>query len=98
MLEEFRNKKVKLLVGSNSGVAVGDISYIETSIIRMRGIITDYDNEFIKLNNIEMVSANQSNDPGKIMRMKLQPDYVVEKSSVSLVNRKNILTISLIEE
>lgn len=96
MLEEFRNKKVKLLVGSNSGVAIGAGGIIETSIIRMIGIITDYDNELIKLSNVEMISANQSWININFSGHKVE--HVVEKSSVSLVNRKNILTISLVEE
>ncbi|MBP3707326.1 MAG: hypothetical protein J6J36_01795 [Clostridia bacterium] len=66
---------------------------IDTAIIRMLGIITDYDNELIKLSNVEMISANMA-EIGFAGGL----NHRVEKASVSLVNRKNILTISLVEE
>lgn len=96
MLEEFKNKKVKILVGSNSGVAIGAGAVAETAIIRMMGIIIDYDNEYIKLSDVQMISANQSWINMGIAGHKLE--HVVEETSVSLVNRKNILTVSLVEE
>lgn len=95
MLEEFKNKKVKILVGPNSGMTAGGTKII-TSTIRMIGTITDYDNEFIKLSNVEMISADGAWVNVGLGGTKIE--YVVEKTSVSLINRKNILTISLVEE
>lgn len=96
MLEEFRNKKVKILVGSNSGVALGGGPTIDTSIIRMMGVITDYNDEFIKLSNMQMISASMAEITSGFTGGGLK--HIVESSSVSLVNRRNILTIFLVEE
>lgn len=96
MLEEFRNKKVKILVGSNSGVALSGGATIDTAIIRMMGVITDYNDEFIKLSNMQMISASTAEITIGFAGSGVK--HIVESSSVSLVNRKNILTIFLVEE
>lgn len=93
LLGEFRNKDVKMLVGSNSGVAAHAVVGVVSSTIKIIGTITDFDDEFIKVSNVQM-SKDNSNFGGFTRKV----DAQFENFSTVLVNRSDVITISLINE
>ncbi|MBR3325666.1 MAG: hypothetical protein IKG14_06485 [Clostridia bacterium] len=93
LLGEFRNKNVKMLVSSNSGVAAYAIAGAVSSVVSINGTITDFDDEFIKVSNAQ-ISKDKINW-GKMLR-KVDSQY--ENVETILVNRNDIITIALISE
>ncbi len=93
MLEELRNKNVKMLVSSNSGVAAYAIAGAVSSVVSINGTITDFDDEFIKVSNAQ-ISKDKINW-GKMVR-KVDSQY--ENVETILVNRNDVITIALISE
>ena len=93
MLEELRNKKVKMLVSSNSGVAAYAISGSVSGVVNLNGTITDFDDEFIKLTNAQVL-----NDKIKWGTLARKVDLQYENVETILVNRNDVITIALISE
>ena len=93
LLGEFRNKNVKMLVSSNSGVAAYAIAGAVSSVVSINGTITDFDDEFIKVSNAQ-ISKDKINW-GKMLR-KVDSQY--ENVETILVNRNDVITIALINE
>lgn len=93
MLEELKNKNVKMLVSSNSGVAAYAIAGAVSSVVSINGTITDFDDEFIKVTNAQ-ISKDKINW-GKMVR-KVDSQY--ENVETILVNRNDVITIALISE
>lgn len=91
LLENYKNKKVKLLVSSNSGagISTGNLARERTisSTIVIIGKITDFDDEYIELSY------------AKVIRMNLHADSDIigtEDFDSMLINKKSIITISVI--
>ncbi len=93
MLEELRNKNVKMLVSSNSGVAAYAIAGAVSSVVSINGTITDFDDEFIKVSNAQ-ISKDKINW-GKMVR-KVDSQY--ENVETILINRNDVITIALISK
>lgn len=93
MLEELRNKNVKMLVSSNSGVAAYAIAGAVSSVVSINGTITDFDDEFIKVSNAQI-----SKDKINWRKMVRKVDSQYENVETILVNRNDVITIALISE
>jgi len=98
MLEELKNKNVKMLVGSNSGIATAaNASSIPTAILTIIGTIVDYDDKMVKISTAQMSGAI----PGKIcVNWGNLPTYTptLENCKTMYVNINNIITITTIED
>lgn len=93
MLEEFKNKNVKMLVASNSGVAAYAVAGAISTVVNIAGTITDFDDEFIKVQNAQISKDNVN---WGSMARSIKSEF--ENVGTLLVNRKDIITISLINE
>ena len=99
MLEELRDKNVKMLVGSNSGVAIATNSRgcLPTSILTVLGTIVDYKDNMVKISPAQIFGAI----PGNVsINLGSVPTYTpsVENYKTVYVNINNIITIATIEE
>ena len=98
MLEELKNKNVKILVGSNSGIATAAVpSSIPTAILTLIGTIVDYDDKMVKISTAQISGAI----PGNV-KVNFGPLHsytpTVENCKTIYVNINNIITIATIEE
>lgn len=92
MLEKLKNKNVKILMGSNSGMATGilaqSVGFTKTaansSIIIITGILSDFDEEYIEISNAQILYMNVSGD---------QP--MLEKHKSIYVSKKSVISISI---
>ncbi len=91
MLEKLKNKEVKLLVASNSGVSsgitthLGSVQTIATSgMVIVSGILLDFDDEYVEINNAQILYTNVSG-----------AEPIHEKHSSIYVNKKSIISISI---
>lgn len=96
MLEELKNKNVKMLVGSNSGIA--SRTDVATSILTLIGTFKDYDDKMVKLSTVEISGAI----PG-VMDFRFGSGNVLFKATAEnyntiYVNRDSIITIATMEE
>ena len=106
LLEKYKNKKVKLLVSSNSGAGIGAgtgsgvTTESITSTIVAIGEITDYDDELIELSNVKMIRMNLSTDhyeeTGTFSYKRVNP-IGTEDSDTILVNKNKIITYSIMK-
>lgn len=98
MLEELKNKNVKMLVGSNSGISTAtNASSIATSILTIIGTIVDYDDKMVKISTAQMSGAIPGNV--NINWGSLQTyTPTVENFKTVYVNRNNIIAVATIEE
>ena len=94
MLEELKNKKVKLVVSSNSGMSAHGGVIVATSMIIAEGILAEYDSEFVKLKDAQVMRNNVLDNKSGSFNFDVQPR--VESSDVTLINRNNIITISIL--
>lgn len=58
MLEEYIGKTIKIVIGTNSGIGVGTGGVIASGVIVAQGIIEKYDDQFIKLQNVQIIRNN----------------------------------------
>lgn len=90
LLEKYKNKKVKLLVSSNSGAGIssGDrlLEAAITSTIVIIGEITNYDNEYIELSTAKVIRMHLYSNSDAIGN---------EDFDSMLINKKNIIAISI---
>lgn len=91
MLEKLKNKEVKLLVASNSGIGAGITTAggftktIATSgVVIVSGILIDFDDEYIEISNSQMLYMNVNGE---------QP--ILEKHKSIYVNKKSVISISI---
>ena len=98
MLEELKNKNVKMLVGSNSGIATAtNASSLPTAILTIIGTIVDYDDKMIKISTAQISGAipgNVSINWGGLQTY----TPTVENCKTIYVNINSIITIATIEE
>ena len=90
MLDKLKNKQVKLIVGSNSGVGAGITTTgglaktIATSgIVIASGILSDFDEEFVGIINAQLLYMNVAGD-----------NPILEKHNEIYLNKKSIISIS----
>lgn len=93
MYEELRNKRVKMIVGTNSGVSLAGAQSIATSTLTVFGIVLDFDNELIKISEGQISGAI----PGGIGGFGGYKS-TVESFGSMYVNKNNIVTISVLGE
>ena len=90
MLEKYKNKTVKLLIASDSGIStstsVAGNSTI-SSIIQVFGKIVDYDKEFVELETVSMVFYNNTHTSNSFVDS--------EQSGSILISRNRIISICL---
>ena len=91
MLEKIKNKEVKLLVASNSGVGAGisiaggfTKSIATSGIVIISGILSDYDDEYIEISNSQILYMNVNGE---------QPMH--EKHKSIYVNKRSVISISI---
>lgn len=98
MLEKYKNKDVKVLISSNSGVGVSTEAtankVVSTSMIICKGKLNDYDDNFIELTNVQILRNNLVEDFWGMDIMKPR----LEESKSTIISRNNIISISLIDE
>ena len=92
MFEELRNKKVKMIVGTNSGISVDGGPSHATSILTVFGTLVDFDSELIKLSNGQISGAI----PGSWGFGGYKES--VDRFNTIYVSKKNIVTISVLGE
>ena len=93
MYEELRNKRVKMIVGTNSGISVYGAPSIATSTLTVFGIVLDFDNELIKISEGQISGAI----PGGFGVLGGYKSSVESFGSM-YVNKNNIVTISVLGE
>ena len=96
MLEELKNKNVKLVISSNSGVSADGGLIVATSMIVVQGTLAEYDNEFVKLKNVQVMRNNVMNNKTGQFTVNVEPR--IETPEVLLVNRNNIITVASVSE
>lgn len=90
MLEKIKNKEVKLLVASNSGVGAGTSTsagwakLATSGIVIISGILSDYDDEYIEISNSQILYMNVNGE---------QPMH--EKHKSIYVNKRSVISISI---
>ena len=90
MLEKYKDKTVKLLVSSNSGIATSTSiagSTSVSSVIQVFGKLIDFDKEFIELETTSIIYYNNTHPSTSVVDN--------EQSSKTLINKDKIITISL---
>ena len=95
MLEEFKNKTVKLIVRSDAGVSgVGGLM-VTTSMIIVVGTLVEYDNEFVKIKNVQIMRNNVlEHRYGIAYDSDIKPR--IDTYDVTLINKGKIITVSRI--
>lgn len=96
MFEELRNKKVKMIVGTNSGISVGAGAAVAASFLTVFGTFSDYDDQMIKLSDVQVLGAI----PGEISVGFGGAVFQASKEETSIiyVSRANIVAISVLGE
>ncbi len=96
MYEELRNKKVKMIVGTNSGVSVGAGAAVAASFLTIYGTFSNYDGDMVKLTNAQMTGAI----PGEISLSFGGGTYhsSSEECEVLYINKWSIIAISVLGE
>lgn len=96
MYEELRNKRVKMIVGTNSGVSVGNGMAVAASFLTIYGTFADYDNNMVKLTDAQMSGAI----PGGIVQGFGSSPFEPSKDDCNMlyINRWSIITISVLGE
>jgi len=90
MLEKYKDKTVKLLVSSNSGIATSTSiagSTSVSSVIQVFGKLIDFDKDFIELETTSIIYYNNTHPSTSVVDN--------EQSSKTLINKDKIITISL---
>lgn len=90
MLDKYKNKTVKLLVSSDSGVATSTSiagSTTISSVIQVFGKLIDFDKEFIELETSTVIYYNNTHTATSGVDS--------EQSASTLINRNKIISISL---
>ena len=90
MLDKYKNKTVKLLVSSDSGVATSTSiagSTTISSVIQVFGKLIDFDKEFIELETSTVIYYNNTHTATSAVDS--------EQSASTLINRNKIISISL---
>ena len=96
MYEELRNKKVKMIVGTNSGVSVGAGAAVAAGFLTIYGTFSNYDGDMIKLTDAQMNGVI----PGEIVLAFKGVRYQSSKEECDTlyINRWSIITISVLGE
>ena len=90
MLEKYKNKTVKILLSSDSGISTSTSvagNSTVSSMIQVFGKIIDYDKEFVELETVSMVYYNNTHTSNSFVDS--------EQSGSILINRSKILSICL---
>ena len=90
MLEKYKDKTIKLLVSSNSGIATSTSiagSTSVSSVIQVFGKLIDFDKDFIELETTSIIYYNNTHPSTSVVDN--------EQSSKTLINKDKIITISL---
>ena len=90
MLDKYKDKNVKVLVSSESGISTSTSvagSSTVSSLIQVFGKLTGYDKEFIELETVSMVYHNNTHPTNSYVDS--------EQSNSILINRNKIITIGL---
>lgn len=95
MLEEYIGKNVKIISGSNSGVAINGGLSVANGVIVTAGIIEKFDNDFIKLKNAQIMRANVCET---VVSMMPSLEARVESYNEMLISRKSVITIAVIQD
>lgn len=96
MYEELRNKRVKMIVGTNSGVSVGAGAAVAAGFLTIYGTFSNYDGDMIKLTDAQMNGAI----PGEMALAFKGVTYQSSKEECDTlyINRWSIITISVLGE
>lgn len=93
MLEKYKNRNIKILVSSDSGIAAkGELageSY--NGMIVVTGVLNDFDNNYIEIENSKIIYCNLYSTSGKY-----NPEIIQESSTSMLINRNKIISIMLL--
>lgn len=98
MLEELRNKNVKIMVGSNSGIATAVPINPVTSIMTVIGTFIGYDDKMIKISNAEINGVTMKGSARFGFGTPATYESVPEKYQTVYININEIITIATIEE
>ncbi|MBP3502745.1 MAG: hypothetical protein J6K42_04615 [Clostridia bacterium] len=105
LLEKYKNKKVKLLISSDSGTGISDGHLPKessiTSIIVAIGEIIDWDEELIELSNVKMIRMNLFSISGIQHPTSFTAEHEnpigTEEFDTILVNKNKIITYSIMK-
>ncbi len=109
LIDKYKGKKVKTLVSSNSGIGIARAGEhygesMTSSIIVIIGNIKDFDDEYVELDKCQILRTNvHDRTNSSVLGIKDNNEYIpnvklLENFSTSLISKKNIITISLLEE
>ncbi|MBP5678343.1 MAG: hypothetical protein J6X28_00760 [Bacilli bacterium] len=90
MLEKYKDKTVKMLVSSDSGIATSTSiagSTTVSSVIQVFGKLIDFDKEFVELETTSIIYYNNTHPSTSAVDN--------EQSGSTLINKNRIITISL---
>lgn len=90
MLDKYKNKTVKLLVSSDSGIATSTSiagSTTVSSVIQVFGKLVDYDKEYLELETTSIIYYNNTHPSTSAVDN--------EQSGSTLINKNKIISITL---
>lgn len=101
MLNKYIEKKVRLLVSSNSGASTisGEQRYcngVVTSVMNFYGTIKNVDDKFIELEDAKYTLYNLDTEKPIGLNYPIRIETPIFESEVMLVNINNIISVSLI--
>ena len=100
MLENYKGKKVKLLVSSNSGAGTGvnngTSMTMVSSIITVFGVVKDYDDQFIEISDARTIYMDGFQTGYATYSVTKDIVPAVLDNSTMLINRNNVITIAVI--
>ena len=97
MYEELRNKKVKMIVGTNSGISIGSCSSVVPGFLTIEGIFSESDSDLIKVENAKISGAI----PGETyinFRKGVMYKSSEENYEVLYINKSDVTTIAVLGE
>lgn len=97
MFEELRNKKVKMIVGTNSGISIGSCVSAVPGFLTIEGIFSEFDSDLVKIKSAKVygpIPGETFLNFGKGLEYKASE----ENYETLYVNKSDIITTAILSE